>query len=685
MGARAMRYPGEHQGQSQSTMDQWALRKRWGYGASVAEFLAEEPEFILGALARWSGFADEVAQKAAWSEQISILKNLLRPYGLAKGALFFEYDIPRLGRRVDTVLLLEHVLFVIEFKVGASTFSRDAIDQVWDYALDLKNFHEASHQVPIVPVLVATKAGAAPHTVEAGPHKDDVARPLRCDTAGLANVIRLGLERFSPPAIDADVWQSGRYHPTPTIVEAARALYAGHAVEEISRSDAGAANLTVTANRLAALIAQVRERHEKAIFFVTGVPGAGKTLVGLDIANRHTDENDSLYSVYLSGNGPLVSVLHEALARDQVARSKAKGEALRIGQARSAVKQFIQNVHHFRDDCLASSAAPIEHIALFDEAQRAWDLHETAHFMKSKKGIDGFGESEPAFLISCLDRHDDWAVVVCLVGSGQEINRGEAGISEWLSAIRARFGNWSVYLSPRLREVEYHANDELLALEQNPRAHWDDVLHLATSMRSFRSERVSEFVNLLLALEIDAARAALADVLPNFPIRLTRDLARAKEWLRQQARGSERYGIVVSSQAQRLKPHAIDVRVKVDPVRWFLENKDDVRSSYYLEDVATEFQIQGLELDWTCVVWDGDLRLNGGEWDYFGFKGKRWERVRKDLRQRYLLNAYRVLLTRARQGMVIVVPEGSSDDLSRAPSFYDPAHQLLSEIGVPDL
>jgi len=322
---------------------------------------------------------------------------------------------------------------------------------------------------------------------------------------------------------------------------------------------------------------------------------------------------------------------------------------------------------------------------LFDEAQRAWDLHETAHFMKSKKGIDGFGESEPAFLISCLDRHDDWAVTVCLVGSGQEINRGEAGISEWLSAIRTRFDKWSVYLSPRLREVEYHADTELSALASNPRAHWDEALHLATSMRSFRSERVSEFVNLLLALEINGARAALAEVLPNFPIRLTRNLAHAKDWLRQQARGSERYGIVVSSQAQRLKPHAIDVRVKVDPVRWFLEEKDDVRSSYYLEDVATEFQVQGLELDWTCVVWDGDLRLNGGQWDYYGFKGKRWERVRKNIRQRYLLNAYRVLLTRARQGMVIVVPEGSRQDPSRAPSFYDPAHRLLSEIGIPSL
>jgi hypothetical protein len=660
-------------------------RQRWGYAAPIARFLVEDPQSSIGALTTWHSFEVDPSQKMAWLEQISILKNLLRPWATSSGALFFEYDIPRLGSRVDNVLVLEHVLFVLEFKVGASDYSHDANDQAWDYALDLKNFHEASHQIPIIPVLVASKAGATTLRIEAGHHADGVPRPLHCNATNLADAIQLGLQHFPPRRIEPELWQSGRYHPTPTIVEAARALYAGHTVDEISRSDAGAENLTVTANRLAELIAGVRQRGDKAIFFVTGVPGAGKTLVGLDIANRHTDKEDSLYSVYLSGNGPLVSVLHEALARDQVQRAKQSGNALRIGEARSAVKQFIQNVHHFRDDCLASSDAPIEHIALFDEAQRAWDLNQTAGFMSRKKGVEGFDQSEPEFLISCLDRHDDWAVVVCLVGSGQEINTGEAGISEWLAALRRHFGRWRVYLSPRLHEIEYHAHEELEALRTRQQAHWDDALHLATSMRSFRSERVSDFVNLLLALELASARDVLAEVLPNFPIRLTRHLDHAKAWLRQQARGSERYGIVVSSQAQRLKPHAIDVRVKVDPVRWFLESRQDVRSSYYLEDVATEFQVQGLELDWTCVVWDGDLRLGAGRWEHFSFKGKRWEHVRRAARQRYLLNAYRVLLTRARQGMVIVVPEGSSEDPSRKPAHYDPAFALLASLGIPQL
>lgn len=660
-------------------------RARWGYGATISEFLIASPNAILGSLAVWSDFSDELAQKSAWMQQIEILRRLLTSRESAHGALYFEYAIPRLGRRIDTVLILENVLFVLEFKVGAIGFTRSAIDQVWDYALDLKNFHDASHPVPIVPVLIATGKSCTPTAIEVTSHQDLLTTPVLCGTDGLSRAIDLGLEFFQEPSIDSDLWQRGRYRPTPTIVEAARALYAGHAVEEISRHDAGAKNLAITSHRLSELIDQVHAEGRKAIFLITGVPGAGKTLVGLDIANKHTKKEDELYSVFLSGNGPLVSVLHEALARDRKERALATGEQLRIGEARSAVKQFIQNVHHFRDDCLASSAPPIEHIALFDEAQRAWDLTQTASFMLRKKGTDGFDQSEPEFLISCLDRHADWAAVVCLVGSGQEINTGEAGISEWLSAIRRRFTDWSIYLSPRLREIEYHADAELESLSNRPLVHWDEALHLATSVRSFRSDRVSGFVNELLALELEQARTTLNQVLPHYPIRVTRNLDRAKDWLRQQARGSERYGIVVSSQAQRLKPHGIDVRVKVDPVRWFLEDRQDVRSSYYLEDVATEFQVQGLELDWACVVWDGDLRLEGDEWEYFGFKGKRWERVRKDSRQRYLLNAYRVLLTRARQGMVIVIPEGDPADPTRLPAFYNSAHQLFQEVGIPAL
>ncbi|MFC4726905.1 DUF2075 domain-containing protein [Coralloluteibacterium thermophilus] len=656
--------------------------QRWAYGASLDDFLAADRHSVLGHLTSASDFAVDETQTRAWREQIDLLKGVLAETS-GPGAIYFEYAIPRLGKRIDVILILGHVLYVLEFKVGERTYTAGALDQVWDYALDLKNFHEQSHILPVVPVLIATAASAVMDAQPLISHHDRLLHPIKASAATLADALRQGAAFFDGPLIDWRAWQAGRYLPTPTIVEAAAALYAGHAVEDISRSDAGAQNLALTANRVSAIIEDARQQGRKVICFVTGVPGAGKTLVGLDIANRHTSKDDALYSVFLSGNGPLVRVLVEALARDKVRRAAERGERERIGEARSAVKQFIQAIHHFRDDGLVDDKPPVEHVALFDEAQRAWDHAKTADFMRKKRGQPEFAASEPEFLISCMDRHDDWAVIVCLVGSGQEINTGEAGISAWLDAVHTRFPHWHVYLSPQLASIEHRAVAQLDALTQRAQVTQEVSLHLATSVRSFRSERVSEFVNRLLALEHAEAAEALRDVLPNFPIRLTRDLNAAKRWLREQARGSERYGIVVSSQAQRLKPHAIDVRATIDPIHWFLHGKEDVRSSYYLEDVATEFQVQGLELDWTCVVWDGDLRVGRDGWEYYGFVGDKWQRVLKEERRRYLLNAYRVLLTRARQGMVVVVPEGDAEDPTRAAGFYDPAYRLLARTGVP--
>ncbi|HYE21276.1 MAG TPA: DUF2075 domain-containing protein, partial [Tepidisphaeraceae bacterium] len=434
------------------------------------------------------------------------------------------------------------------------------------------------------------------------------------------------------------------------------------------------------------IISEARERREKAICFVTGVPGAGKTLVGLNIATQHVRKEDDLYSVFLSGNGPLVAVLREALACDKVRRGRERGERVKKGEAMSEVKTFIQNVHHFRDECLIDAGRPpVEHVALFDEAQRAWNVEKTADFMRRKKGRPDFVQSEPEFLISCLDRHRDWAVVVCLVGGGQEINTGEAGIGEWVDSLRRSFPHWHVHISSRLTDSEYAAGDALGRLATLPDVRWRDELHLGVSMRSFRAERVSLLVKQLLDRQPGAARDTLGEMGGRYPIAVTRSLPSAKRWLRERARGSERYGIVVSSEAQRLKPHAIDVRVDVDPVHWFLKDKADVRSSYYLEDVATEFQVQGLELDWACVTWDGDFRHTPEGWEHWSFVGDKWNRIRKAERQAYLKNAYRVLLTRARQGMVIVVPEGDPDDPTRDGTFYDPTYAYLREVGIPEL
>lgn len=656
--------------------------KRWFYADSIGSFLTQPEQYLMGCLCGAS-INVERQQINAWSAQSSLLKDALRDVD-PRGRIYFEFVIPRLGKRIDCVLLLGNVLLIIEFKVGASEFSGSSLDQVWDYALDLKNFHETSHQLSIAPLLIATEAEPVPLQLMGTVHDDQLLRPVRVGKGQMTAAIHASLSEAKGPPISVETWEAGRYLPTPTIVEAARSLYAGHSVEQISRSDAGAKNLSRTSNAVDRIVADSRARKRKSICFVTGVPGAGKTLVGLDVATRHMDPDSELYSVFLSGNGPLVAVLREALARDLVERSALKGKRIRKGDARGQVGAFIQNVHHFRDDCLADAGRPpAEHVALFDEAQRAWNLEQTSGFMARKKGHAGFDQSEPEFLISCLDRHPDWATVVCLVGGGQEINTGEAGISEWVDALYRRFKDWDVHVSPQLNGTEYRAQEVLAKLQHLPNVTFNEDLHLATSMRSFRAESLSEFVRLVLDLEGGAARTTFQQMNRRYPIVLTRCVQRAKRWLKEQARGSERFGMVVSSQAQRLKPHAIDVRVPIDPVHWFLHDKDDTRSSYYLEDVATEFQVQGLELDWAAVVWDGDLRFSESGWRHHEFVGARWRNVRARERQRYLVNAYRVLLTRARQGMVIVVPQGDPDDPTRAGDMYDPTFEYLRELDLP--
>lgn len=656
--------------------------KRAGYANTIEAFLLESEDAILGRLSGSSNYAVELTQLDAWKSQIAILKSVLGPFR-TRGSVYFEFAIPRLGKRIDVVAIVDSVIFVLEFKVRERNFPQHAFDQVHDYGLDLKNFHESSHDCFIAPILIATEARQSPANQIAASHQDQLLQPLGSTVGDLPGLIQSVLEFADAPVIDVPSWEAGRYCPTPTIIEAAIALYGEHGVAEISRSDAGAINLTETSDAISEIIRTSKANSRKSICFVTGVPGAGKTLVGLNIATQNRDKTSKYHCVFLSGNGPLVAVLREALARDKVRRESERQIKIQKGVARSEVKAIIQNVHHFRDECLIDSTRPpVDHVALFDEAQRAWNLEQTVKFMKQKKGRLDFRHSEPEFLISCMDRHKDWATIVCLVGGGQEINTGEAGIGEWIDSLHRSFPDWDLYISSRLTDAEYGAGRVIEQVKALPNVNVREQLHLSVSMRSFRSEKVSQFVKQLLDLDHIEAVKTLRNVDGHFPIVLTRDLARAKQWLRSKARGSERYGIVVSSQAQRLKPHAIDVRSPMNPIHWFLDEKDDVRSSYYLEDVATEFHVQGLELDWACVTWDADFRRLGDCWEHWEFKGSRWNRIRKLQRQTYLKNAYRVLLTRARQGMVIVVPEGDPDDPTRNPSFYNATFEYLQQIGL---
>ena len=651
------------------------------YSSSIEDFLRTTSEEIIGKITIENRFDSTFYQNVAWKEEIDILKKSL--FGLS-GYIFFEFSIPRMGKRVDVILIIKDLIFVLEFKAGQNRFLYYDIEQVWDYALDLKNFHKPSHTTFVVPVLVATEAEYLDPIITTKNHNDNLAYPVKTNSKGIRDVILKTIDFFheSNTNILGEDYAAGAYHPTPTIIEAAISLYNNHTVKEITRGDAGAINLTSTTNSIAEIIEKSKFNKKKSICFVTGVPGAGKTLVGLNIATMHMEQDGGHSSVYLSGNGPLVAILQEALTRDKVKREREKGVKITLSEARQPVKSFIQNIHHYRDAYVKNKDAPYDHVAIFDEAQRAWNKEMTVKFMKNKKGQSDFELSEPEFLISCLDRHSDWAVIVCLVGGGQEINTGEAGISEWLNAVKSMYQDWDVYISPNLTDSEYSAEKTIKLLAQKCNVSYKEDLHLAVSMRSFRSEKLSQFVKYFLDINSDKAKELYSQLKDNYPIVVTRDLTKAKQWLKSKARGSERYGIVVSSQADRLKPLAIDVKSPVDPIHWFLDNKDDVRSSFFLEAVATEFDVQGLELDWACVTWDGDLRFTPNGWKSYSFRGNKWENIKKEERKQYQLNAYRVLLTRARQGMVIVIPEGNVEDHTRKPEYYDLTYKYLVELGI---
>jgi DUF2075 family protein len=648
------------------------------YSDNISDFLQKLPETIIGEISVNGRLGHINTELYAWEFQVKLLKEVLQNH---EGHLFFEFSIPRMGKRVDCLLIIKNIVFVIEFKVGEKEFTNQNIEQVWDYALDLKNFHKPSHSLLLVPILVATQAKVKKIEIITSSHNDNLVNPLKTNAESLGNTINDILLFFEEgDNVNVNEYIGGSYSPTPTIVEAAIKLYNNHNVEEITRNDAEAINLSITTNYISETIEYAKRNSKKIICFVTGVPGAGKTLVGLKVATEHLDKEKGNTSVFLSGNKPLVDILQEALTRDRVIQEKLNGNKITKKQARESVKAFIQIIHHYRDEYLRDPKAPYDHVAIFDEAQRAWTKEQTVKFMQQKKGIADFQYSEPEFLISCLNRHKDWAVVICLVGGGQEINTGEAGISEWLAAIQNRFTDWETRISPNLFDSEYAAQNAIENLKNISDVVFNDSLHLAVSMRSYRAEYLSKLIKEILDIN-EKSKDTLNQLQDKYPIVLTRDIEKAKKWLREKARGSERYGIVVSSQAYRLKPLAIDVKTQINHVNWFLDGKDDIRSSYFLEDVATEFQVQGLELDWSCVTWDGDLRFTKEGWKTFSFVGTKWQHIHKDERKKYLINAYRVLLTRARQGMIIVIPEGNKEDHTRQPEFYNSTFNYLKDIG----
>ncbi|WP_333600205.1 DUF2075 domain-containing protein [Flavobacterium sp.] len=654
------------------------------YASSITDFLIENSDAVYGKI---SGNYDlnklTIQQANAWKKQVEILKQTL--FSL-KGKVYFEFTIPRMGKRVDNILIIDNCIFVLEFKIGSEVYDKYAKDQAFDYGLDLNNFHEGSHNQNIIPILIADRAPSTLNTLSKS--IDNLHETIYANSHNLQKIIETSLQHFkSADKIDVKSWEESIYKPTPTIIEAATALYKKHNVLEISRSDSGAENLSVTSNCISDIIDFSKHNQRKAICFITGVPGAGKTLAGLNIANQRSNYEKEEHAVFLSGNGPLVDVLREALARDKVKTAKENEEVLSKENAKSQVKSFIQNIHHFRDASLQDSKAPIEKVTIFDEAQRAWTKEQASSFMKRNKGNSEFNKSEPEFLIEVMDRHKDWCTIVCLIGGGQEINTGEAGLEEWIRPFENKFDDWDIYYSTKIVEDHnYIKDDKALVILKSRNAEKKDELHLSVSLRSFRSAQLSNFIQEVINNDISKAKSIYLEFIKrDYPIKITRDLDKAKNWLNTMVRGNERTGIVASSGAVRLRPFGLNVKAKIDAPIWFLNAREDIRSSSFLEEVATEFDIQGLELDWTCVAWDGDLHHHNHQWNYKKFTGTTWKNNNNSERVQYLINSYRVLLTRARQGLVIYIPNGNNEDLTRPSFMYDGTFEFFKSIGIEEI
>lgn len=651
--------------------------KRSYYSNDIQSFLNQDNYSIFGEITTNDQFSAEDLQKNTWNREIEILKRELSQF--LDGYIIFEYTIPRIGNRIDNIVIYKGIIFLLEFKVGEKKYPSYAIEQVTDYAFDLSCFHKESHNRLLVPILISTKAHSVKQEIRIS--KDNVLETICCNEYEIAKYITEVSLKFIQDEIIPDDWINSLYMPTPTIIEAAQALYLGHNVEDISRNDASAKNLNQTTKAINKIIDYSKAHNRKSICFITGVPGAGKTLAGLNIAVERQKIAEDEHAVFLSGNGPLVDVLQEALARDDAKRNNISRK-----EASRKVKEFIQIIHHFRDDAISVDTPPVEKVAIFDEAQRAWDEQNLTDFMKKKKHIEDFNMSEPEFLISILNRHNDWATIVCLIGGGQEINKGEsAGIYGWFDSLRNNYPNWDIYVSDKITDEEYSKGHNFAEMTKNMNVNIIEDLHLAVSLRSFRSENVSNFVKALLDVDIDTAKRLYEQFNNDYPVFVTRNLHEAKLWVRSQAKGSQRYGLTASSGAKRLRKYGIWVQNKIEATNWFLNGKNDVRSSFHLEETATEFDIQGLELDWTIVCWDADLRFENGDFKHLKFVGTKWQNIKSADNILYLKNAYRVLLTRARQGFVIFVPTGDETDMTAKPEYYDGIYRYLKSVGIKEL
>ena len=662
----------------------------YGHASSVREFITTAEDALIGrltsAVASTGVPSQRTAQIEAWKQEIRLLKEQLASPQFQQWHIVLEYEIPRRSRRPDVVLLNATTIFVIEFKMGARTFDSTSRWQATSYARDFRDFHAESHDRRIVPVLCATDAERGLSSFcGLVSSKPDVTNLVKTNGGSLGQHLLCMQSDDNRPEAVAVVpkrWLDSPYRPTPTIIEAATLLYEGHDVRELSHRHAH--NLDRTTQMLFEAIEDARQNRRRTICFVTGIPGAGKTLTGLNVVHgRGMKHSSSLSGIFLSGNGPLVKVVREAIVQNQIGKGRKRNEC------EHEVTTFIQNVHNFlRFHLERFEELPHENVVIFDEAQRAWDSTQ----MDRKRGISS---SEASLLCEVMERLPDWAVIVALVGGGQEIFLGEAGLEEWGRALQDRPVPWQVIASPEvLVGGESVAGHKLFedSIPANVAFKKDPLAHLDVVVRNHRAQQWTKWVNELLSLRLESAISHFP-VSEDFPCYITRDLKAARAWLRMHhlLDPIDRTGLVATSMDIRLRADGLErssgFRLNFPYEKWFLESDADVRSSYSLEVAASEFECQGLELDWVGLCWGLDLTPSedGTVWDYRKFRGPRWQNVRNEAERNFTLNRYRVLLTRARKGLVIWVPKGDQSDPTRDPTQYDRVYDVLRCAGVPDL
>ena len=664
------------------------------YRTSLKGFVETGTELILGELARHQAGSTQ-QQHEAWSKEVHILKHALRDLLVqyeeaAEWGVLLEYRMFRLHRRIDAVLLVDNIVFVIEFKIGANEYDTGGRRQVEDYALDLKDFHAATDNMHVIPVLCASEApDKQPEYLR---FDNDISNVLLANRNNLSKVLRwpIGRVPWSQFKISVREWDKAPYSPVPNIIEAAEMLYGAHNVDEIHSALADQKNLTTTSDQLIRLIEISRKNSQKAICFVTGVPGSGKTLIGLNaVHDPRFRKIGGRSSAFLSGNTPLVEVLREALARDHQRRMGGT-----IADARRKTRAEIQLLMRYLEEYEKRDMkhAPHEYVIVFDEAQRAWD----AAYGKQKFGREA---SEPTLFLEIMARHRDWAVIIALVGGGQEINKGEGGLAEWGDALK-KFNNnaeqdeqWIVYASPEVIDGSAATAGGVLfpeGITNKQVVYRIKDLHLPVSIRSHRCEVANEWIDAVLEGNIIEAQN-LVKSLGDFPIYLTRSLRGMRAWLINTTRGYRRSGLVASSDARRLRGYGLGVTLSTQNlgsiVNWFLCPRGDVRSSYQLEVTATEYACQGLELDRVGLCWGGDMTWSKIEqsWRYRKFRGSRWQNVREESAHQNIKNTYRVLMSRAREALVIWVPPGDQNDPTRPPKRMNETADFLLECGITEL